>query len=400
VIPNVSEGAARRPRSFQSGSSSNPARNSARDKLRVVTTTQPLTADEERQRDALGERMFDATIAALGLYCIHVGDRLGLYRALAERGALTAAELADAAGIHPRYAREWLEQQAVGGIVEVDDPAAAPEARRFALPRGHAEALVDRDSLAYAAPLARSTVALGRPLPQLIDAFRSGGGVPWSAYGADARESQADTNRVEFLHRLGSEWLPAIPDVHERLQRPGARIADVACGAGWSSIALAQAYPEARVDGFDVDDASIELARANAAAEGLAGRVRFHVRDVSGDERPGGYDLVTVFEAIHDMPHPVAALRAMRALAAPDGAVLVMDERTNDGLTVGDPAELYLYSASVLVCLPAGMSEPDSAATGTVMRPDTFRAYARAAGFGAVDVLDIEHRFFRFYRMR
>jgi len=365
-----------------------------------MATLSPLSEHDERRRDALGERLFEAGRAVLDVYCVHIGDRLGLYRALADRGALTAGELAEAAGVHPRYAREWLEQQAVTGILEVDAADADPAERRYTLPTGHAEALVDRDSLAYAAPLARAAVAVGRPLPALIEAFRSGGGVPWTDYGADGREAQADMNRVEFIHRLGGEWLPSIADVHERLQRPGARIADFACGGGWSSIAMARAYPAARVDGFDADAASIELALAAAQAEGLGDRVRFHVGDVAGGEQAsGGYDLVTVFEAIHDMAHPVEALRAMRALAAPDGAVLVMDERTNDRLTIGDPIEQYLYGASVLVCLPTGMSEADSAATGTVMRPDTFRGYARAAGFEDVEVLPIEHQLFRFYRL-
>ena len=355
-------------------------------------TSTRSTADHERQRDALAERLNDAARTTMDLYCVHLGDRLGLYRALAGRGAVTPDELAAAAGIHPRYAREWLEQQAVGGILEVEDG-------RFTLPAGHAEALADPDSVAFSPPIARMVVGLAAPLPALIDAFRSGGGVPWTAYGADGRESQADMNRVQFLAHLGGEWLPAMPDVHARLQEPGAAVADLACGAGWSSIAIARAYPAARVDGFDGDAASIELARANAAAEGLEDRLRFHVRDVSGDSPDGGYDLVCVFEAIHDMARPVDALRAMRALAAPRGAVLVMDERTNAALSVGDPLEHYLYGASVLACLPTGMSEQPSAATGTVMRPSTFAGYAEAAGFGAVEVLDVEHPTFRFYRM-
>jgi 2-polyprenyl-3-methyl-5-hydroxy-6-metoxy-1,4-benzoquinol methylase len=191
-----------------------------------------------------------------------------------------------------------------------------------------------------------------------------------------------------------------MPGVHARLQAPGARVADLACGAGWSSIAIARAYPDVRVDGFDGDAASVELARANAEAEGVADRVRFVQRDVSAGEAPGGYDLVCVFEAIHDMSRPVEALAGMRALAAPDGAVLVMDERTNDALTVGDPQEHYLYSVSVLGCLPTGMSSQPSAATGTVMRPATFARYAEEAGFDGVEVLPIEHDMFRFYRLR
>jgi 2-polyprenyl-3-methyl-5-hydroxy-6-metoxy-1,4-benzoquinol methylase len=361
--------------------------------LSRMTTGTRLTEREAERRDALADRIHDDCRSALELYCVYLGDRLGLYRALADRGAVTPDELAGAAGIHARYAREWLEQQAVAGILEVEDG-------RFRLPRGHAAALADRDAEAFSPPLARSAVALAQPLPALMDAFRTGGGVPWTAYGDDGREAQADMNRVQFLAHLGSEWLPAMPDVDARLREPGARVADLACGAGWSSIAIARAYPNAVVEGFDGDAASIELARANAAAEGLDERVRFQVRDVSAGEEPGGYQLVCVFEAIHDMSRPVEALAGMRALAAPDGAVLVMDERTNDELTIGDPLEHYLYSASVLGCLPAGMSEQPSAATGTVMRPATFAGYAREAGFGDVEVLDIEHDAFRFYRLR
>jgi ubiquinone/menaquinone biosynthesis C-methylase UbiE len=357
-----------------------------------MTTTTRLTEAEAQQRDALADRVHDACRSAMELYCLYLGDRLGLYRALAGRTAVTPDELAGAAGIHPRYAREWLEQQAVAGILELEDG-------RFRLPRGHAAALADADAEAFSPPLARSAVALAQPLPALMDAFRTGGGVPWTAYGDDGREAQADMNRVQFLAHLGSEWLPSMPDVHARLREPGARVADLACGAGWSSIAIARAYPEVRVDGFDGDAASIELARANVDAEGLADRVRFQVQDAT-EPAAGGYDLVCVFEAIHDMSRPVEALRAMRALAARDGAVLVMDERTNETLTVGDPEERYFYGASVLGCLPTGMSEQPSAATGTVMRPATFAGYAQAAGFSDVEMLDIEHRFFRFYRLR
>jgi len=166
----------------------------------LLATTASLTEHDEQQRDALAERLFGAARSVMECYCVHIGDRLGLYRALATNGGLTAPELARAAGIHPRYAREWLEQQAVSGIVELDDIDAAPDERRFTLPPGHAETLVDRDSIAYSAPLARLGAAVSRPLPQLMDAFRNGGGVPWTAYGADGREAQADLNRVEFIH--------------------------------------------------------------------------------------------------------------------------------------------------------------------------------------------------------
>ena len=349
---------------------------------------------------ALAERLRSSAVATLDLFAVYAGDRLGWYAALAA-GPATAPELAAATGTAPRYAREWLEHQAVGGVLEVDDVGADPDERRYSLPPSHAEALLDHSSLSYAAPMARFIAAVGGLLPDLHTAYRDGGGVPWEAYGTDGREAQADLNRPLFEHLLGQEWLPAIPDVHERLSQPGARVADVACGGGWASVAIARAYPHARVDGYDLDEASIDLARANAVAAGVDDRVAFHVRDVTAIPAPAGrYDLVCVFEAVHDMARPVEALAALREMAGEGGTVLVMDERTAEAFTApGDESERFLYGVSLACCLPAGMSETPSAATGTVMRPDTLRRYARAAGFEDATVLDIEHDTFRFYRL-
>jgi 2-polyprenyl-3-methyl-5-hydroxy-6-metoxy-1,4-benzoquinol methylase len=351
--------------------------------------------------EALAERLEGSTLAALDLLAVRVGEIMGWYAALDGRGPSTAAELAAVTESEPRYVREWLEHQAAGGVLEVDDVAAEAEARRYSLPAGHAEALLDRESLAYAAPFARLPVAITRILPDLIHAYRNGGGVPWEAYGADGREAQADLNRPLFTHLLTQEWLPALPDVHERLSQPGARIADVACGGGWASIAIARAYPEARVDGYDLDEASIDLARANAAAAGVGDRVAFHVRDVAAEPAPTArYDLVCVFEAVHDMARPVEALAGMRAIAGDNGTVLVMDERTADAFTApANEMERLQYGFSLFICLATAMSETPSAATGTVMRPETLRGYAREAGFADATVLPIEHDVFRFYRL-
>jgi SAM-dependent methyltransferase len=350
--------------------------------------------------DALAERIFTSTLGALDLLAIHAGDQLGWYAALAEHGPATPSELAAATGTHPRYVREWLEHQATGTMIDVDDARAAPDERRYSLPGAHAEVLLDRDSLAYVAPLARVLTSCAALMPEFLAAYRDGSGVPWSAFGADGREAQAALNRPLFLHVLAQEWLPKLPDVHERLQR-GANVADVACGGGWASIGLAKAYPDARVDGYDVDEASIELARANANAAGVADRVAFHIRDITEGPPPSGsYDLVAVFEAIHDMSRPVEALATMRAMAGDDGTVLVMDERAAEAFTVpGDEVERILYGFSLFCCLPAGLSETPSVGTGTVMRPDTLREYARAAGFADAEVLDIEHPTFRLYRL-
>ncbi len=353
------------------------------------------------QRDAFLDRMLKSASGVFDIFSVYLGDRLGFYQALAQRGALTSTELAESTATHERYAREWLEQQTVAGILEVDDGAADGALRRFRLPPGHAEVLTDRESLNYLAPLTQLLVGATRPLDALLQAYRTGGGVPYVAYGADLCEGQASMNRTMFLQQLGHEWLPAIPDVHARLQSdPSAMVADIGCGAGWSSIGIAQAYPKVRVDGYDLDTPSVELARANAAAAGLSDRVHFHVRDASDPSLTGQYDLVTAFECVHDLSNPVGALRAMHALAREDGAVIIVDERVGDTFTpTGNEVEWMMYGWSVLHCLPVGMAEQPSAATGTVMRRATLRRYAQDAGFRDVEVLPIDNFFFRFYRL-
>jgi 2-polyprenyl-3-methyl-5-hydroxy-6-metoxy-1,4-benzoquinol methylase len=226
--------------------------------------------------------------------------------------------------------------------------------------------------------------------------------VPWDTYGEDARQGVAELNRPLFLHQLGQEYLPIVKDVHRRLQAdPPARVADMGCGLGWSGIGMAKAYPKIRVDGFDLDPASIEAARVNTKEAYLEDRVRFYVRDAGDPSLRGKYDLVTAFECIHDMADPVAALKTMLDLAGSDGSVIVMDERTAETFTPqGNEIEALLYGFSVLTCLPAGMADKPSVETGTVMRPDTLRRYAAEAGFCDVEILPIDNFFFRFYRLK
>jgi 2-polyprenyl-3-methyl-5-hydroxy-6-metoxy-1,4-benzoquinol methylase len=332
---------------------------------------------------------------------IYLGDRLGYYRALADGTPFTSQELAQRTNTAERYAREWLEQQAVTGILEVDEPASDASSRRYRLPAGHAEALADPESLYYVAEFARAVVGMVSPLPAVLDAFRTGGGVPFDAYGEDLREGLAGANRAPFLYLLGSEWLPALPDIHVRLQAdPPARIADIGCGSGWSSIGIARAYPKARVDGFDLDEASIEAARKNAESAGVADRVSFHARDAGDSSLTGTYDFACAFECIHDMSNPVAALNSMRRMVGDGGTVLIADERTAEEFSApGDEYERLLYGFSILHCLPVGMVDQPSAETGTVMRPVTLKHYAEQAGFQKVEVLPIEYDFWNFYRL-
>jgi 2-polyprenyl-3-methyl-5-hydroxy-6-metoxy-1,4-benzoquinol methylase len=216
------------------------------------------------------------------------------------------------------------------------------------------------------------------------------------------REGQAASNRPLFLKALAQDGLAAIPDIHARLSADTpARVADIACGFGWSSIGIANAYPNVRVDGFDLDAPSISAAKANAREHGVADRVRFQAIDAGAAEIAGRYDLVIICEALHDMSRPVDVLRSARRLAGDQGAVLVIDERTDDDFSApSSDFDRLFYGYSVLVCLPDGMSHQPSAATGTVMRPETLRAYALAAGFAEVQVLPIELGFFRVYRLR
>jgi SAM-dependent methyltransferase len=365
-------------------------------------TTPLKTIDHvAEQRDAFMERLLQSISGAFDVFALYLGDRLGYYQAMAGGEWLTSTVLAERTGTHERYVREWLEQQTVTGILEVEDAAAGPKERRFRLPAAHVEVLADPESLNFMAPLAQLVAGAVSPLESILNAYRTGGGVPFHEYGVDVREGQARVNRTAFLQQIGAEWLPAMPDVHARLQaEPPARVADIGCGAGWSCIGIAQAYPKVRVDGYDLDRASAELACANVRDAGLADRVAIEVRDAGDPVLAGRYDLVTAFECVHDMSDPVSALRSMRRLAGERGTVLIVDERVGDSFTpTGNDVEGMMYGWSVLHCLPVGMADHPSAATGTVMRTDTLRQYAKEAGLRDVEVLPIENFFFRFYRL-
>jgi len=361
-----------------------------------VTVTERETIP--RTVDAVAEHVFETVVASGETMAMALGHRLGWYAALAGGEPTTAAQLAEATGTHERYCREWLEQQAASGMLDVAAPSSDTD-RRFVLPPPVAEVMTNADSLAYLAPLARMFATAARDYELVAAAARTGGGVSWEAHGADMRESQADANRPAFL-TLMADWLSSMPDVVERLRAPGARIADVGSGYGWSSVAMARAFPGARVDCFEVDAESVVAARAIAEDEGVADRVTVSEVDIAAALPEQRYALVTAFECIHDMPDPVGVLTAMREMAGNDGTVLVMDERTADELTA--PAEIYerfLYGVSLFVCLPDGLSTPGSVGTGTVMRAPVLRGYAQAAGFSDIEVLDVDNDFFRFYRL-
>jgi 2-polyprenyl-3-methyl-5-hydroxy-6-metoxy-1,4-benzoquinol methylase len=365
-------------------------------------TTAIDTDDQARQdarRDDLAGRLFAAVIGALDIQAVYLGDRLGLYQALADGPPATAPELAERAGIDPRYAREWLEHQAVGAILDVDDVTADPDERRYTLPAGHAAVLADPESAAYMAPLSRFMVGTAKTMPKLLDAYRTGEGVDWADYGADVVEGQEGINRPQFQHFVGV-WIDALPDIATRLRSGQGRVADVACGTGWSSIAIARRFPDIAVDGIDIDEGSIARAKAHAAEAGVDGRVSFLFADAAGAEGAGRYDLVTIFEAVHDMARPAEVLASAKRLLKPGAAVLIADERVAERFTApGDEVERLFYGYSVVSCLANGLVDKPSVGTGTVLRAAALEAIAHEAGFTGFTILPIEHEAFRFYRL-
>jgi 2-polyprenyl-3-methyl-5-hydroxy-6-metoxy-1,4-benzoquinol methylase len=234
-------------------------------------------------------------------------------------------------------------------------------------------------------------------LPKLVDAYRTGEGV--TVEGPDAVEAQGDFNRPWLVGSFATEYLPQIPDVHEKLTA-GGRVADIACGVGWAAVSIARGYPATTVDGFDMDEPAIALARSIALEAGVADRVKFEARDAADPSLSGQYDLAVIVEALHDMSRPVDVLAAVRRLLVPGGTLVLADERVADAFYApADETERLFYGYSVLDCLPTGMVSKPSAETGTVMRRSTLEQYAAEAGFSAVSVLPIEHDFMRFYRL-
>jgi SAM-dependent methyltransferase len=354
----------------------------------------PSTSEE------FADKFFRAALGTMETFNLYLGDRLGWLDALAEAPA-TAAELADRTRTQPRYAIEWLEMMAVyGNLTVLDDGTGDRLQRRYALPPGAAEVLTDRHSLSYLGALPQMMVAAGAQLDPLLEAYRNGGGVSWAELGNNARDSQAALNRPWFESALVPA-LASVTEVEAVLQTPGARIADIGCGAGWSTIALASAYPSAHLIGVDVDEPSIHAAAANAEAAAVADRVRFLVAAGQTLQEFGPFDAAFAFECVHDMPRPVEVLAAIHEAVRSDGLVVIMDEAVADDFTApGDEVEQAMYGYSTLICLPDGLSSTPSEGTGTVMRRSMLTDYARRAGFSAVELLPIEEfGFWRFYRL-
>ncbi len=363
--------------------------------------TQPARASVAERQEAFVGRIRTASIGAFETASMVIGLRLGLYEGLRDGGPQTAAELAARTATAARPVREWLEQGAASGMVELVADSDDPDARRFAIPEAHAAVLLDRDSAFYYGPSTIQVLAALRSLDLVLESFRTGAGFPFGAAGDDMRVSEGEGNRPAYLGPLAREWLPSMADVDQRLRSsPPARIADVGCGFGWSSIGMALAYPTVMVDGLDLDEPSVEAARRNAQELGVADRVSFTLANAATPGLTGPFDLVTILEAFHDMSAPVRILSTFRGLLADGGTILIVDMKTKEQFQPpSDDRERYLYGWSVMECLHGGLQE-GGPGTGTVMRPATLRAYAEAAGLSRFEILPIEDDDWRFYRLR
>ena len=354
----------------------------------------------ETERDAFVQRIHEAALGFFDVLSIRLGDRLGLYAALAEGALPPRPSSPSRARIADRYAREWLEQQTAAGNLRADGRGHGTI--RFSLPVGHAEVLLDRDSLSYMTPTVRSLMTLTPVMDALVDAYRTGGGVSWDAYGTDSREAVGDSNRPIYLQVLPREWLPKIPRSTTACARRRRLV--------WPTSAAVRGGRRSRSQGripacgwtASTGTRSRSRSRAvDAETSGVADRVSFEARDAGEPGDAGAYDVVTFFECLHDMSRPVDALRVARGLLTGGGVVFVADEPTNDEfIGAEDDLDRYHYGWSVFACLPTAMVDPGSAGTGTVMRPSTLRSYAVDAGFSGFDVLPIEDDSFRLYLLR
>ena len=332
-----------------------------------------MAINEEKLNQLLGKFVadFGATFHA-GL--VVIGESLGLYKALAA-GALTSAELAERTGTDERYVREWLNSQAAGEYVQYD-----PSTGRYSLSEEQAFALADEKSPAYLPGAFLLAVSALRAVPQITEKFRTGEGFGWHEHDHGLFRGTELFFRPGYAANLTSSWIPSLEGVEEKL-KAGAKVADVGCGLGASTILMAESYPASTFVGYDYHDGSIEMARQRAAEAGLSDRVTFEV--ARAKDYPGGdYDFVAFFDCLHDMGDPQGAASHVRESLAPDGTWMIVEpfagDRVEDNL---NPVGRIYYSASTLLCTPASKSQEVGLALGAQAGEARLREVVTGGGF-------------------
>lgn len=310
----------------------------------------------------------------------YLGDRLGIYRAMTDAGPLTTAELAGRTGYHERYLREWLSAQAAAGYLAYD-----PSSGRFALPDEHAAVLAIEGSPANIVGQYEAAAAVWDDRERIAQAFRTGEGVAWGDHSAELFRGVERFYAAGYRASLLSEWLPALDGVVARLER-GARVLDVGCGHGMPTILMAQTYPASTFTGVDTHAPSIEAARKAAGDAGVTDRMTFEVATADG-YGGSGYDLICLFDTLHDLGDPIGAATHAREALVADGVLMVVEplaaDRLEDNL---HPLGLSFYAASTLLCTPNALSQDGGIALGAQAGPARLREVLAAGGFASVDV--------------
>ena len=345
-----------------------------------MTMTMTVTDIDMDQVGAFAEHVAGVITGGATTAMMVIGDRLGLYAELARTGPTTSGELAGRTRTHERYVREWLAQQTAVGILVHD-----AETRTFTLTPEHAAVLASDDFPAAMIGAAPLVTGLHRRVEDVVEAFRSGSGIPWGDQDPTIFEATERFFRISYRNSLVPEWIPALTGVAEKLEA-GARVADVGCGHGAALILLAQAYPASRFVGFDVHEASIVTARGRAADAGVSDRITFETAHGQGYPQ-AGYDLITFFDAFHDLGDPRAAAAYARTALAEGGTLMLVEPRAGDDLpttlaTV--PVAALNYAASTFLCLPNSLSQPGGAALGSQAGERRLREALTDAGFSSV----------------
>jgi len=340
----------------------------------MTQTLEPVEIDGAKLEQFVFKAV-DEVGATLNTALVVMGDRLGLYRALAGAGPLTSQELADRTGTAERYVREWLNAQAAGGYVDYD-----AESGRYTLPPEYAVALTDPDSPVYLPGFFQIALGTVHDSERIVEAARTGAGVGWHEHVHDVHDGCERFFRPGYHANLVSSWLPALDSVVAKLDR-GARVADVGCGHGASTVLMATAFTNSSFQGSDYHEGSIEVARSRAEEAGVAGRAHFEV--ASAQSFTGrGFDLVTMFDCLHDMGDPVGAARHVREAIAPDGTWMIVEPAAGDRVEDNiNPIGRAYYGFSTLLCTPASLSQEVGLALGAQAGEARIRDVVTAAGF-------------------
>jgi 2-polyprenyl-3-methyl-5-hydroxy-6-metoxy-1,4-benzoquinol methylase len=355
---------------------------------------QPQPALEQEKVDHFVSKVLSDTSATLTTLLSAIGDRLGLFKDLANNGPATSDEFAIRSGINCRYAREWLGGMATAGYLEYD-----PATHRFALPPEHAPALAQENGPFFFGGVHEMIPPLVGVLDQVVDAFRKGGGVPQSAYDKHWWDGMERFSGIWFENLLVPQWIPAMPDVRAKLEG-GARVADVGCGRGRALIKMAETYPNARYVGYDVFPPSIERASANAKAARVDDRVSFQQLDAPKG-LPEQYDVITTFDVIHDAADPLGLLRTIRQALSPDGIYVCLDINCSDKLEENaGPLGAMFHGFSVLYCMTTSLAN-GGAGLGTVgLHEPKVRELCAQARFSSVRRVPLENPFNNLYEIR